>query len=102
MMRRPPRSTLFPYTSLFRSDRESGEVGRDVALAREQHAAPVLELRLAQAQAGILGKVRRAQEPAGHVVGPAVQRADDVVRVAPAFEQDRLAVAAHVREELDA
>src|SRR5256885_6509103 len=24
MIRRPPRSTLFPYTTLFRSDRESG------------------------------------------------------------------------------
>src|SRR2546427_2885170 len=25
MIRRPPRSTLFPYTTLFRSDRETGE-----------------------------------------------------------------------------
>src|SRR3712207_7396150 len=25
MIRRPPRSTLFPYTTLFRSDREAGE-----------------------------------------------------------------------------
>src|SRR2546429_3108060 len=30
MIRRPPRSTLFPYTTLFRSD-----VGRDRALAAE-------------------------------------------------------------------
>src|SRR5689334_23580202 len=27
MRRRPPRSTLFPYTTLFRSDRKSGSAG---------------------------------------------------------------------------
>src|SRR2546429_6578804 len=27
MIRRPPRSTLFPYTTLFRSDPEGGEEG---------------------------------------------------------------------------
>src|SRR3712207_9000365 len=37
MIRRPPRSTLFPYTTLFRSLRE---VDRDDALRREQ--APAL------------------------------------------------------------
>src|SRR3712207_8507834 len=29
MMRRPPRSTLFPYTTLFRSDRLDGGAGND-------------------------------------------------------------------------
>src|SRR2546430_9009352 len=29
MIRRPPRSTLFPYTTLFRSVRISSQVGRD-------------------------------------------------------------------------
>src|SRR3712207_8158904 len=28
MIRRPPRSTLFPYTTLFRSAREAGDPGR--------------------------------------------------------------------------
>src|SRR3712207_7429077 len=37
MIRRPPRSTLFPYTTLFRSER-CGEPGRGVGV-REQHAA---------------------------------------------------------------
>src|SRR3989442_2622703 len=42
MIRRPPRSTLFPYTTLFRSDRPFGHarLGRDdrhlPPLAREQ------------------------------------------------------------------
>src|SRR2546430_7199919 len=40
MIRRPPRSTLFPYTTLFRS-RQSGE---RVALAR--HSAPEFQSRL--------------------------------------------------------
>src|SRR3712207_7230908 len=30
MIRRPPRSTLFPYTTLFRSDEEADQDGRDV------------------------------------------------------------------------
>src|SRR5688572_31501683 len=33
MIRRPPRSTLFPYTTLFRSDGEHGSNGTD---GREQ------------------------------------------------------------------
>src|SRR5438132_5909078 len=41
MIRRPPRSTLFPYTTLFRSDprgrrREDGSIGRGV---RRPHGA---------------------------------------------------------------
>src|SRR5437016_11490978 len=31
MIRRPPRSTLFPYTTLFRSRRPDGEAGRAAA-----------------------------------------------------------------------
>src|SRR3712207_7154650 len=31
MIRRPPRSTLFPYTTLFRSEHADGEVGEPVA-----------------------------------------------------------------------
>src|SRR3712207_7271887 len=29
MIRRPPRSTLFPYTTLFRSDAEDADLGDD-------------------------------------------------------------------------
>src|SRR3712207_8628494 len=29
MIRRPPRSTLFPYTTLFRSEEDAGGVARD-------------------------------------------------------------------------
>src|SRR3712207_8816079 len=33
MIRRPPRSTLFPYTTLFRSGAREPETGADVAVA---------------------------------------------------------------------
>src|SRR3712207_6932683 len=35
MIRRPPRSTLFPYTTLFRSDDIGGLYGADTMLARD-------------------------------------------------------------------
>src|SRR5437588_2048059 len=34
MIRRPPRSTLFPYTTLFRSDREQGHLSE-----QQQHVS---------------------------------------------------------------
>jgi hypothetical protein len=39
-------------------------------------------------------------QPTLEIVGPAVHRADDVLRVAAALQQQRLAVAAHVRKEV--
>src|SRR2546430_11544935 len=36
MIRRPPRSTLFPYTTLFRSARQEGEQAK-----RKQHELPL-------------------------------------------------------------
>src|SRR3989441_7602775 len=35
MIRRPPRSTLFPYTTLFRSPVVEGPVGQEAILQRE-------------------------------------------------------------------
>src|SRR3712207_8855612 len=37
MIRRPPRSTLFPYTTLFRSELQDGERGRRAAPLAEPH-----------------------------------------------------------------
>src|ERR1051326_1396161 len=44
MIRRPPRSTLFPYTTLFRSDREEINEGDSVLLIVEDdpHYARIL------------------------------------------------------------
>src|SRR5204862_1160191 len=40
MIRRPPRSTLFPYTTLFRSDPRRRRVGRMAGLARRRQRKP--------------------------------------------------------------
>src|SRR2546425_6198999 len=42
MIRRPPRSTLFPYTTLFRSQVEA-ELGVDLRLGLARHAPRALE-----------------------------------------------------------
>src|SRR5438093_7289450 len=39
MIRRPPRSTLFPYTTLFRSPLLPGAIGRRSASVPRAHAA---------------------------------------------------------------
>src|SRR3712207_7367057 len=70
MIRRPPRSTLFPYTTLFRSapDAASGDDDRFVRLARSTND---LRHRLAEASAsaatssaryGELAEERRSEE----------------------------------------
>src|SRR5687768_18433079 len=46
MLRRPPRSTLFPYTTLFRSDDDEGLRAREVAIQRDRDVdVPTDELR---------------------------------------------------------
>src|SRR3712207_9504435 len=40
MIRRPPRSTLFPYTTLFRSERDAEEREHGDQEARPGHLAP--------------------------------------------------------------
>src|SRR2546422_9033831 len=48
MIRRPPRSTLFPYTTLFRSSLGLSRTVRDdrLPLGRPRHVVRVRELRL--------------------------------------------------------
>src|SRR5256885_7864286 len=64
MIRRPPRSTLFPYTTLFRSLLErDGRAGADVADLDHRVAAldaPVGEVGAAD---GAVGRVARAHKP---------------------------------------
>src|SRR3712207_7444683 len=40
MIRRPPRSTLFPYTTLFRSYALPGDAGADLVIAEDLELAP--------------------------------------------------------------
>ncbi len=80
------------------------EVGLHVAPAVLEHqAVPGLRRVVAQVQAGIVGKVRRTEQAAVKVVGPAVQRADDVaLGIAAVAQNHRLAMAADVGDQFDA
>src|SRR5688572_31994644 len=61
MIRRPPRSTLFPYTTLFRSPSGFLSLGRGdehiPTVLRQQHLFPGLQPRLGPAGPGRVGDV---------------------------------------------
>src|SRR3712207_7619376 len=72
MIRRPPRSTLFPYTTLFRSERRGGAGARDGVPGRRggsrvargrQTAAATLRAAVPRGPPGERGFLRRG----GHV-----------------------------------
>src|SRR3712207_7482152 len=68
MIRRPPRSTLFPYTTLFRSVREPG-AGHGAERRRRRG------LGARRPRGGVLPRVRRRPAgPAGHAVRAALGR----------------------------
>src|SRR5258705_2252018 len=67
MIRRPPRSTLFPYTTLFRSKRHRvGEDATGVEAARLDH----------RDQFGPGALYRRGGHPQGHAADQAHQRGE--------------------------
>src|SRR3712207_8179126 len=70
MMRRPPRSTLFPYTTLFRSDLH-GPVGR-LAVDHDHFLRP-RQLRKGAADVGLLvaGEDHRRDVVEQHEIGRA-------------------------------
>src|SRR5258708_11608860 len=62
MIRRPPRSTLFPYTTLFRSARAAGNARGDRRVAeREAEGRPALPRALG-AQGGLQLRVQRRDD----------------------------------------
>src|SRR5689334_23743878 len=71
MLRRPPRSTLFPYTTLFRSkppleykggDKAVSRLGSDLRLGRRRRVVAPLRPVLARLAAGELAAVARSEE----------------------------------------
>src|SRR5690242_21048639 len=46
MILRPTRSTLFPYTTLFRSDRKAGELLKNAGLKKVMGLQPLDDVRL--------------------------------------------------------
>src|SRR3712207_8542338 len=69
MIRRPPKSTLFPYTTLFRSARHPHGIGLDRIEAGRGGGGAGLD-----------------------VEAPGMQRAFDLVAVEPAFGQPRISM----------
>src|SRR3712207_9196803 len=70
MIRRPPRSTLFPYTTLFRS-KQAGEPARVQPSKRRASKHPLIEIGRAQRQedalAGLERWKKRHPEAASHL-----------------------------------
>src|SRR2546427_774500 len=79
MIRRPPRSTLFPYTTLFRSrDAEAGGLG-DIPRARRTRRAPGVEATRRGRDSGLCGAVSRGRVRSG--AGPHLRRGPARARV---------------------
>src|SRR5437868_10153999 len=57
MRRRPPRSTLFPYTTLFRSEKAKFDAGPSSAQQVEARVKQVLD-----SPPGIVDQLRRSEE----------------------------------------
>src|SRR5688572_31784294 len=74
MLRRPPRSTLFPYTTLFRS--HAGVHERAAALARDQDR--IIPDRMALAVRGVGARQDRAAiEQVAGALGHRTKRVED-------------------------
>src|SRR2546428_3683038 len=65
MIRRPPRSTLFPYTTLFRSDRRRGRSGKIVADRR--HVPAVRSQSTPEPETFVAQHAGPAPQHSGHV-----------------------------------
>src|SRR5256885_12968824 len=63
MIRRPPRSTLFPYTTLFRSGADSCICKRRNAKECRRHQGP-------EETSGILPRVQRSEEHTSELQSP--------------------------------
>ncbi len=80
----------------------AAQIGIGGARPLEQQTLPVFQLFLVQVEAGIGREMRRADQFSGGIVGPAMDRADDVLRRAGSLQHDGLAVAADIGHAVDA
>src|SRR2546426_1130009 len=84
MIRRPPRSTLFPYTTLFRSLRPRHDVGRQLVGARDPRAA---DLELAQRLRRQAAEYAPGDRASAHACGYTGHRATVLSQAQPAAER---------------
>src|SRR3712207_8005527 len=73
MIRRPPRSTLFPYTTLFRSDDARGRLAEQ----RGERVQGGGEITQPQRRAGAVPQRRLGQRLRQSAVGQVVRRGDE-------------------------
>src|SRR3712207_7815253 len=74
MIRRPPRSTLFPYTTLFRSGTDAGDRGDAGRQGRRHGGLPGLRRRAAREDGGARHHGGRGGGGAGPRRAPAADR----------------------------
>ena len=67
----------------------------------EQQTVPALQVESRQVQAGRFAKMRRADQFTFEIVGPAMQRANDIGRIAATNQHFGLTVAANVGYQFD-
>src|SRR5256885_11344737 len=80
MIRRPPRSTLFPYTTLFRSLEGAGRADRDAALQRRvsRHGFEAVQLHAhAALHDELVPEVPPRRGRAGHRGGKPLARSEE-------------------------
>jgi len=80
------------------------QITRNITRPLEQHTVPFLQFFLRQIKARLLGKMRRAQQMSRAVIGPAMQRANNIAagQIAGPFKHHRLAMAANIRNQINA
>src|SRR5258708_10667071 len=69
MIRRPPRSTLFPYTTLFRSNEREAELITELPMQTAQDAATCAAA-LIEKGGGTGGRVLRSEEHTSELQSP--------------------------------
>src|SRR6266849_10094729 len=69
MIRRPPRSTLFPYTTLFRSDRDRGRSAAPTSSARSGTGRSKQGHQQPDGR-GQVSSVRKTVSPIAHAASP--------------------------------
>src|SRR3712207_9052100 len=104
MIRRPPRSTLFPYTTLFRSDGHAGALWPWWPADRRGGADPLDESYVTSAQTTVGRAVAgwptagsRPESPRRRWQGPGMTSLDDVAALAA--DEHHLAVVSTLRAD---
>src|SRR5258706_16164631 len=90
MIRRPPRSTLFPYTTLFRSQRSLSWTGSGVLIPCEEKAADVFARMFLQGTKTETEAQARKLQTGQSILDAVACQAKDLQRTVGARDRERL------------